>query len=222
MLNRHGKFLIVLLLLVLVVLVIWLLPSGASSRPRPISSEPFRWAGQDLVTGEHVTGYIREWLESPCMHRRDGAGRQACLGVVRGQRRWMRSEELGELLDSVADNHGVDPLVLAVVVARESSFLEGPRSRRGGVGEVGLTQVHGLALREALRAGYDLESSEGQLAAGASYLARCSDSCDGSLIQALSRYQAGRCRSRAYGPRLRARDIRQLRDTVRPQLVAAR
>lgn len=58
---------------------------------------------------------------------------------------------------------GLDPLLLAVVVSCESSWK--PKSV-GGVGEVGLMQVHGEAAH-----GFDVATIEGNLAAGAAWLA---------------------------------------------------
>ena len=217
MLNKHGKFLIAIVLLTLVVLVIWLIPWPSGSRG--LSTEQTAWEGQKLVTDEHVTEYIQGWLSKQCKKRRDKQGREACYSVVATQKRWKRSVPLGKLIDRVADERYIDPLIVAVVVARESSFNE--KVPDGDIGEQGLMQVHGLAKRQALKAGHDLTTSEGQLQAGTDYLVRCANRCDGTLLQTLSAYQSGRCKTSAYGPRLRTKDVRRLRGQVRPQLLAA-
>jgi hypothetical protein len=98
---------------------------------------------------------------------------------------------------------------VAVIVAHESSFQEG--DLQGAIGERGLMQLHGRALSNAKKAGYDLDSSLGQLQGGADHLVRCFESCDGALLQTLSRYQTGQCRTRAYGPRLRVKKVRKVR-----------
>lgn len=219
MLNRHGKILVFLLVMALLVLVVWLIPVGSSSRP--LRSEQTAWEGQHLVTGEHVTEYIRDWLTKACYKRKDKRGREACVRVVSNQKRWKRAEPLGELIDTVADERHLDPLILAVVTQHESSFYEKPKLL-GEKGEQGLTQVHGKALALALKRGYDMETSEGQLKAGADHLVRSADLCNGTLVQTLSKYQSGGCKTKAGGPKARARKIRKLRDQVRPMLLAGR
>jgi hypothetical protein len=64
---------------------------------------------------------------------------------------------------AAATQEGLDPLLLAVVISCESTWR--PASV-GKVGEVGLMQVHGEA---AL--GFDVETIDGNLAAGAHWLA---------------------------------------------------
>lgn len=219
MLNKHGRVLIAILVVVLVLLLIWLLPSGASSAPLRWKAEPTQWDRQHLITGDHVTEYIRDYLVKGCDKRRTKSGRAACKGLMERRKRWKRADPLGQMIDEIADSFDLDPLVLAVVVRRESSFYEQPRLE-GKLGEQGLTQVHGYALRMARAAGYDMRTSEGQLKAGALHLVHCREECDGTLYQTLSKYQSGHCRTRAGGPRYRTKEILRNRTKFSPRLVA--
>ena len=67
------------------------------------------------------------------------------------------------LVVAAAQEAGIDPLLAAVVISCESTWI--PRAT-GTKGEVGLMQVHGLAA-----AGYDVTTVEGNLAAGCHWLA---------------------------------------------------
>jgi len=94
-----------------------------------------------------------------------------------------RDEMAGQIAQA-ARAHGVPPLLLAVVVYRESSF---DVSAEGHAGERGLLQVHGLAAR-----GCDLSTAAGQLDCGARWLATCRETC-GDWRGAMSAYVSGRC-----------------------------
>ena len=93
-----------------------------------------------------------------------------------------RAVKLVPTVVKVADRYNVDPLLVAVVIARESSWSINVIGKRG---EVGLMQVHGVAAK-----GHNLSIADGQLEAGVSWLARCIDVC-GSVEGGLARYQTG-------------------------------
>jgi len=82
-----------------------------------------------------------------------------------------------------AEENDLDPLLLAVTISLESSWLP---DVVGQMGERGLTQVHGVAAR-----GFDLDAADQQIAAGATWLAKCIHKCDGDVLGGLSMYQAG-------------------------------
>lgn len=216
MLNRHGRVLIALLIALLVVLVIWLLPVGGETAG--LKREPFAWEPAGTVTPDQIQGYIERWLTAGCSKRVNKAGREACRTVALNQKRGRRAPALSKVIVDTARERGLDPYVISVVVAFESSFNE--KVHDGSVGERGLMQVHGLALTQARQQGYDLNTSAGQLAAGSDYLARCSDRCGPTLLGTLSAYQSGRCSTKATGPKLRTRRVRAERASHVRRLVA--
>jgi soluble lytic murein transglycosylase-like protein len=67
------------------------------------------------------------------------------------------------LVVAAAQKEGLDPLLLAIVISCESTWK--PKSV-GKIGEVGLMQVHGEAAK-----GFAVDTVEGNLAAGAAWLA---------------------------------------------------
>jgi hypothetical protein len=215
-LNRHGRVLIALLIIALVVIVIWLIPTGSSTRP--LTSEPFTWQLGSSVTAGDVEGYMERWLTKPCSKRKSKHGREACESVLLNQKRGRRAPEVSRMIVEASLERELDPYVLAVVVAHESSFNE--KVPDGKIGEQGLTQVHGLAKRRALKQGYDLTTSKGQLAAGALHLQFCQEKCGGTLVRVLAGYQAGRCGSKVSGARLRTRRVRAERARHTARLVA--
>lgn len=93
------------------------------------------------------------------------------------------------VIEGNAALNALDPLVVVVVIALESSWMT--RAYNPDKGEVGLMQVHGVCAR-----GEDLSTPEGQIAAGARCLAMARDACDGSLRQMLTMYQSGSCKAR--------------------------
>lgn len=141
--------------------------------------------------------YIRTFHESVCTRQ---ARVEPCIEAIRSTKRWRRAPEIARALATASREHGVSIEELLVLARYESSFRP---SVIGGVGEVGLFQVHGRAARE-----HDLSTLEGQARAGAGWYARCLERCD-ERIEALGAYQSGRCRILA-GARLRERKIREL------------
>ena len=97
--------------------------------------------------------------------------------------RYRNAREYAPYVVASAEQYDIDPLLLAVTISVESSWMP---DVVGKLGERGLTQVHGVAAR-----GYDLEDARQQIEAGASWLSKCIDQCDGDLLGGLSKYQAG-------------------------------
>jgi hypothetical protein len=77
---------------------------------------------------------------------------------------------------------------LIAVAFLESSF--DPRAT-GGIGEIGIMQIHGVAAQ-----GCDLRTQRGQLICGARLLQSGIEEC-GSWRGSLTRYATGRCRSKS-------------------------
>jgi len=98
-------------------------------------------------------------------------------------------ERLVSAIVSSAAQYAIPPLLLTAIIYRESSFRPGIVAD-SKLKEAGLTQVHGRAAR-----GCDLESIEGQVACGASWLREKTNVC-GSLEGGLVAYgTAGQCKS---------------------------
>ena len=86
-----------------------------------------------------------------------------------------------------ADKTGLDPYLIATVISYESSWNY---KALGKLEEFGLMQAHGRAAR-----GFDLSTPEGQVGAGATWLAKGLKACKGSILGALSFYQTkGKCK----------------------------
>ena len=94
----------------------------------------------------------------------------------------------------------VDPLLVAVNFSLESSFFQ---KRKGGVGELGVGQIHPLNTRALTRPDgtlYDMTQRDDQVAAGVRELAYQAQRCS-SLEQAFTAYKYGACRPvRGVGP----------------------
>jgi len=71
--------------------------------------------------------------------------------------------QMARAIVETSQNHGIPPLLLTTIVYNESTF---EITALGKLGEVGLTQVHGVAARDC-----DLTTIEGQLDCGAKWLA---------------------------------------------------
>lgn len=79
-------------------------------------------------------------------------------------------EEMAQAIVTAANTHGVPPLLLTTIVYNESTF---DITAKGKLGEIGLTQVHGLAAK-----GCELDTAEGQLDCGARWLAHYYPKCE--------------------------------------------
>ncbi len=104
-------------------------------------------------------------------------------------KKWRRdAKKLVPTVVEIANRHGVDPLLVAVITSCESSWRVGVVSK-SKYKERGLMQVHGEAAK-----GFDLSTPEGQIEAGVVRLKKALTSC-GSILGALSHYQtSGRCK----------------------------
>lgn len=84
------------------------------------------------------------------------------FGRVHGKWKKNAIKLIPKVIDA-AQKENLDPLLLAVVISCESTWR---MDATGKIGEVGLMQVHGEAAR-----GFDTSTIEGNLAAGARWLA---------------------------------------------------
>jgi hypothetical protein len=89
---------------------------------------------------------------------------------------------------AVSAAHDVPARVILMTSFFESSWIV---TARGGLGEIGLMQVHGIAAE-----GCDLRTQRGQLDCGAKALRNALDAC-GTLRGALTMYATGGCRTRS-------------------------
>jgi len=97
--------------------------------------------------------------------------------------RYKRAKEFIPYVVNYSQENGIDPLLLAVIISKESSWMPGVTGQKN---EKGLTQVHGLAAK-----GHDVSKPEYQVEAGATWLRKCIDWCDGDVLGGLSIYQTG-------------------------------
>lgn len=93
---------------------------------------------------------------------------------------------------SAAEQHELDPLLLAMLIAMESSWKP---SAIGHADERGLFQI---MPNGPCACGQDLTTPEGQIAAGARCLRMCADDCGGvddetRLRRMLTKYASGQC-----------------------------
>lgn len=114
--------------------------------------------------------------------------RSPCWGIAADSK---ERREMAEQIVKAAAAFDVPPLLLAVTVKRESSF----QSDAIGVsnGEIGLSQVHGLAARRC-----DLSTVAGQLECGARWLRKAHDKC-GDWTGGVMAYMSGRCKAKRGG-----------------------
>ena len=191
--NRKGTLVIIVFLSLLALpATVWPIEPAAPSGP-VTKAEPLQ-IDQNKEQEVWVQYYIESFTER---FRKSRAGRKV----------YKRSADLAKLIVEQANRFDIDPKLLTVVVRCESSFREG--MLEGKAGEVGLTQVLGTARKKAKKLGCDLNTSEGQLCAGASWLAAGLERCK-TIEGALHYYQAGKCRSRAYGPKHRMRLLKKI------------
>ena len=97
--------------------------------------------------------------------------------------RYKRAKKFIPFVVEYSEKNDIDPLLLSVIISKESSWLPGVTGKKN---EKGLTQVHGLAAK-----GHDVSKPEYQIEAGAIWLRKCIDWCDGDLLGGLSIYQTG-------------------------------
>jgi hypothetical protein len=101
-----------------------------------------------------------------------------------------RTEKALEALPAVlkySEQYNVDPLLVACIISFESSW----RPRPGGLAEIGYMQIHPRWWPK----GFDRETMEGQIGAGAWRLRAAFDKCP-SVERALTHYASGSCTPR--------------------------
>jgi hypothetical protein len=111
-----------------------------------------------------------------------------------------RADTLAEVFRDAARDHDHDPLLLVAIGFRESSFaLEVEQHRRlGDLGEGGLMQTHGAALRYRPRdCPLPLPGARCQVQTGAAWLAEAREHCGGSRWRWVAAYGLGMCPSEA-------------------------
>lgn len=124
-----------------------------------------------------------------------------------------RSREGGIPRVVVVELNPIDPLLVAVNFSLESSFVQ---TSRGAVGELGLPQIHPKnkkALTKTDGSLYDMDSREGQVAAGVRWLAYELQRCQ-TLEAGLTAYKYGACRPIKATGRYRAAEYRRARRIV--------
>lgn len=110
----------------------------------------------------------------------------------------IKQEYVSDVLDA-AKEEGIDPLLLAVTISAESSWIE---NVRGDKGEIGLCQI---MPKSPFAKGKDLATRQGLLRACSSVLKHCSDKC-GTVIGTFTCYQTtGRCAPPTYGAKMRTK-----------------
>ena len=119
--------------------------------------------------------------------------------------------EIAAALVAAGRAHAI-PVMLLVSMAHHETRFRGHLV--GGLGEVGIIQVHGVARR-----GCDLSSVEGQAMCGAAWLRRMADHC-GDLESGLTAYAVGAC-SAEHGSRAFYAVRRRLRLYTRLETEAA-
>lgn len=90
--------------------------------------------------------------------------------------------ELVKAFDAASLDSDLDVGLLLSIGSHESGFKAGARGR---IGEVGIMQVHGLAL-----VGQDVTTLKGQVLAGARWLRKCVDKCQ-SIEGGIALYATG-------------------------------
>jgi hypothetical protein len=88
-----------------------------------------------------------------------------------------------------AEQAGFDPLLIGVLIGKESSFKTDVTGFAKG--EIGLLQVHGRCAK-----GYDLTQPAEQIRAGVGCLVIGRDKCGDDLRRILTAYASGSCKAR--------------------------
>jgi soluble lytic murein transglycosylase-like protein len=112
------------------------------------------------------------------------AATDASLDLPLGAERYLRRIPYGDLIESAAERHGVDPLLVAAVAEAESNFRVDAVSPKGALGLMQLMPVH-------VDDGVEPFDPEANLELGAALLAELSSRFDGDLELALAAYHAG-------------------------------
>lgn len=101
-----------------------------------------------------------------------------------GTERYLHRLPYGELIESAAERHGLDPLLVAAVAEAESNFRVDAVSPKGALGLMQLMPMH-------VEDGVEPFDPAANLELGAALLAELSSRFDGDLELALAAYHAG-------------------------------
>lgn len=97
-----------------------------------------------------------------------------------------------------AEYYSIDPLLVAVSISLESSWIPG---LKGPKGEIGLLQCKGPhVIRD-----FDLRTVDGQIACGVHWIRKSIDKCP-DMVEAFNNYLSGRCSPLVPGALKRDRD----------------
>jgi len=114
----------------------------------------------------------------------DGGETPSALDMPVGVPEYLRTLPFGETIESTAERHGLDPLLIASVVEAESNFQADAVSPRGALG---LMQVMPFHVGEGIEA-FDPDVN---LDLGAAYLAELEERFPGRVDLVLAAYHAG-------------------------------
>jgi hypothetical protein len=118
-------------------------------------------------------------------------------------------QEYIPIILELCDEQKWDPLFIAVNITRESSWIA---QSKGKIGEVGLMQVHGAAVRVArkLYPTLDLSTARGQITTGVTWFSHCRKMCGDDFKRILAGYMTGSCENTgAFGVGLRMRKYKE-------------
>jgi len=112
-----------------------------------------------------------------------------------------RVQELANIIDTQAEEHGFDPKLIVAIIMRESSFSKRVESgaQKGQLNEIGLMQIHpqnGMAFDlRPTECSRDLEGAYCQIATGVRYLDWVRGHCPGTQWRYVAAYGMNRCPS---------------------------
>ena len=109
-----------------------------------------------------------------------------------------RANRLAVVFNEAADWYNIEPRLLVAIAFRESSLREDVErhQRRGKLGEGGLMQVHGAALRvRPADCTRELIGARCQVMTGAAWLSEARRQCGGSMWRWVGAYGTGTCPS---------------------------
>jgi len=87
------------------------------------------------------------------------------------------------IIEKYSDKYNIDPLLIAIIISCESSWK---LKVIGKIGEQGLMQVHGIAMK-----GFNIYNPDGQIHSGVKFLSQSFDRCK-SITGAISYYMTGK------------------------------
>lgn len=170
-----AKYWMIIVIVVIPLRVFGAEPAGSSERRPDLEVELRIFDSLDIQTPNAVANTIefllcgqdpKHWLCGESNERRD---------------------EVASSIVSLSRIHHIPPFLLVVKFYLESRF---DIHKVGKLGEIGISQVHGVATR-----GCELASAHGQMECGAIYLESLVNACKSKTLQsALLVYMSGKCR----------------------------